>query len=668
MSFKKHTRNIFVKNYILSIFLLLFFVGMIWGSTGEKEKTINTRRQVENSIGKREFNGEYSGEYLNYIAYPIGGIGAGMICIEGTGAVSHVSVRNHPDMFNEPLMYAALCVKGKGKNIAKVLEGQVPGWKRFGDRLHAGRGFFKSNYGYPRFESNTFLDRFPFAKIKLEDKEIPFDVTVTGWSPFIPGDEDNSSLPVGAFEYHFVNSSNEIREAVFSFNSENFMRMSDENNNIFKGASVKEFPNGFLLWQEGSEKNKVKEGGFVFFADEEKNVKVDYTWFRSIEGDYKAITWNNIRDGNLVENSPVAENSPGASLFVPFTLKPGESKTIRLKFCWYVPNTDLRKGDEINTENIFKDKLETYKPWYSGKFKDIYTLADYWKLHYNDLRERTERFTNAFYSSTLPSEVLEAVGANLSILKSPTVLRQTDGRLWGWEGCDDDHGIGPGSCSHVWNYAQSIPHLFPKLERSLRQTEFNESLAADGFLQFRASLPIRQVANGEYPAADGQLGTIIKAYREWRISGNTKWLRDLWPQIKKSMNYCINKWDPKHKGLIEEGHHNTYDIEFWGPEPLGENFYLGALESMIKMAKEFNDDTTFYEHLLSKGKAYLESELFNGEYFFQKVKWKDLVANNPIELAKGKWNVDYDYPESKELFKKKDPNTSMEKDVFPMVS
>ena len=55
---------------------------------------------------RRAYNSEYAGEHLNQVAFPLGGLGAGMICLEGTGALSHVSLRNHPDVFNEP------CVSG----------------------------------------------------------------------------------------------------------------------------------------------------------------------------------------------------------------------------------------------------------------------------------------------------------------------------------------------------------------------------------------------------------------------------------------------------------------------------------------------------------------------------------------------------------------------------
>src|SRR6185369_7867930 len=61
--------------------------------------------QKENSKGSRQYNSPYTGEYLNRIAFPIGGIGAGMFCMEGTCAISHMSVRNKPNIYNEPSLF-----------------------------------------------------------------------------------------------------------------------------------------------------------------------------------------------------------------------------------------------------------------------------------------------------------------------------------------------------------------------------------------------------------------------------------------------------------------------------------------------------------------------------------------------------------------------------------
>ena len=88
----------------------------------------------------------------------------------------------------------------------------------------AGLGSPGKFYGLPRFEKGRFLARFPFASLELEDEDIPLEVKVTGWSPFIPGDEDNSGLPAGAMEYTFTNNTSEIQEAVFSWNSRNNIR------------------------------------------------------------------------------------------------------------------------------------------------------------------------------------------------------------------------------------------------------------------------------------------------------------------------------------------------------------------------------------------------------------------------------------------------------------
>ena len=97
---------------------------------------------------KREYNSLYTGKHLDRVAFPLGGLGAGMVCIEGTGALSHVSLRHKPDVYNEPYIFSALCVKGK-ENRIRVLEGPVPGWKVFG-RPHTGNGLHDSTYGLPR--------------------------------------------------------------------------------------------------------------------------------------------------------------------------------------------------------------------------------------------------------------------------------------------------------------------------------------------------------------------------------------------------------------------------------------------------------------------------------------------------------------------------------------
>jgi uncharacterized protein (DUF608 family) len=594
---------------------------------------------------KSKYNGEYVGEQLNRIAFPMGGIGAGMICLEGTGALSHVSLRNKPEVFNEPCTFAAISVKGKPR-AARVLEGPVPAWKLFG-APGTGNGAAGTSFGLPRFREARFRVRFPFATVTLVDKDVPLEVQLTGWSPFEPGDADNASLPVAALEYRFTNKTSQSIDAVFSWNAKNFMAVNP-NPQAIKPAS-----GGFMLWGAGAQDKPWEEGALTATVDDPA-VKVNHAWFRGGWWDGVTMAWKDIADAACYDRPPVTEggHAPGASLFVPFTLAPGASKTIVLRLAWYVGQSNLRVGKDPEAKPGLQILQGPHRPWYAGKFADIGPVTQYWRDQYAELRRKTQQFSDCFYDTTLPPEVIDAVAANLTILKSPTVLRQADGKLWSWEGCGDNSGCCHGSCTHVWNYAQAIPHLFPALERTLRETEFGPSQDDRGHQQFRSALPIRPVAHDFHAAADGQLGGIMKAHRDWRIAGDTAWLRPLWPKVKASLDYCINEWDPARKGWVEEPHHNTYDIEFWGPDGMCTSFYLGALQAAVNMGKALGEDVSAYADLLAKGTTKADQELFDGEYYIQKIEWKNLKAKNPLEVQS--FGGGYS-PEARALLQKEGP-------------
>lgn len=577
----------------------------------------------------RGYNQPYEGSRLDHIAFPIGGLGSGMFCFEGTGALSNMSLHHYPDLFHEPCTFAAVCVKGV-ENGAKVLEVNVPEYKKFG-RRDGGMGVGGTTWGLPRFDEGTFTARFPFAELRLRDGDLPLEVTITAWNPFIPNDEDNSGLPVAGFEYAFTNTSDAPVEAVFSFNTRNFMYKTNK-----ALSSVQPMKNGFVLNQEAPENEPNLEGRFAIYTDDERTV-VDHCWFRGGWFDPLTMAWNKVRSGDM---TPVGtgDGAPGGSLYVPVELKAGETKTVRLYMAWYVPRSFHRIGPDASNDSdygscydeaLYGDTPEKYEPWYSRRFASLEEVTAYWSANYDRLKASTERFTEAFYDTTLPAEVVEAVAANLTILKSATVMRQHDGRFWVWEGSGDSWGSCHGSCTHVWNYAQAVPHLFPRMERSLRETEFFVDQNTEGHQVFRANLPIRPVHHDFHAAADGQLGGIIKVYRDWRISGDDEWIRRIWPQLKQSMDYCIRTWDPREAGALEEPHHNTYDIEFWGPDGMCTSFYAGALNSFVAIGKALRQDVKRYEKLLAKSRAYMEGKLWNGEYFVQDIRWKDLNAQDP---------------------------------------
>jgi uncharacterized protein (DUF608 family) len=610
------------KHYLL---LTLILSAVFWSCTEKQSQCTKT---------DREYNSEYADEYNNRIAFPIGGMGTGMFCIEGTGTLSNMSVRHRPDVFHEPTMFAALHLKGI-ENGTKILEGPVPEWKKFGMPISALGG--GGTWGLPRFDKSVFDAKFPFAQIALTDADMPVSVNIKAWNPFIPTDEDNSSLPVGGLEYEFKNTSDKDIEAIFSYNTRNFMYVHG------KGTSyIQSMPNGFVLTQTGTKEEPFHQGDFAIYTDDSQT-KVNHNWFRGAWFDPLTICWNDLSTGKIQEHPEKQDGAPGASLFVPVSLKAGESKTVKLYMAWYVPHSHLRIGEEpekpTDTPDVpASDKYKydntgkgTYSPWYSSKFASVNEVADYWLKNYSELKAKSTTFTEAFYNSTLPTEVTEAVAANLTILKSQTVFRQADGRMWNWEGMGDTWGSCHGSCTHVWNYAQAVSHLFPAMERSLRETEFFVSQDKNGHQAFRTNLPIRPVRHNFHSAADGQLGGIMKVYREWRIYGDDEWLKTIYPYVISGMDYCIRTWDPREVGAVEEPHHNTYDIEFWGPNGMINSFYSGALQATVLMGKALGNDVSKYETLLAKSKEFMEKNLYDGEYFIQNIQWKGLQAPDPTK-------------------------------------
>jgi hypothetical protein len=209
----------------------------------------------------------------------------------------------------------------------------------------------------------------------------------------------------------------------------------------------------------------------------------------------------------------------------------------------------------------------------------------------------------------------------MAILRTPTVTRLPDGTLYGWEGCRGWEGCCEGSCSHVWAYAQTMAYLFPDLERGMREIEFGSSLReGDGHMQFRIPLPPGAEANHRYHAAiDGQMGEVLRTYREWLISGDDAWLEGLWPKVRTALEYAWVQWDTDRDGMLDGVHHNTLDIEFHGPNTMCGSMYLAALRAGAEMARHCGDDDAAdqYEEVAESGRWLSDEKLFNGEYYEQ---------------------------------------------------
>ncbi len=611
----------------------------------------------------------FSGDRLTQIAMPLGGIGAGCICLNGYGGLQDFSIGNRPATTALPegfasskAAFAVLHIKGKS-SVTKLVEGPFPILKIYDQGLQ-GEGYRRGGFeGFPRFGQCNFKGEYPFGYVTLSDTAVPLEVALTAWSPFIPLDDKNSSLPAVILEYSFHNTSSHAVEYEFSYHLSHLAPGcgSDDAN----GRNVA-LPNRGVVFQNTEKPNAEGFGSACLIAIEGRP-RVKAMWLRSPGWEFDSLSalWRELSTATFTTNDGSndvdTKGRNGGSILFEGLLEPRASRTHSILITWYFPNCYLRVGgteSEVSGTagcRVLSDgSPPPWRPYYASVWSDARDVAAYVEAQYPSLRKRTLAFKEALFASTLPPYVLDAVSANLGIMKSPTVLRLENGDIWGWEGCFTDAGCCHGSCTHVWNYAQAFPHLYPKLERTLRDLELIRSMDERGHVSFRSALPEGPVKHDFHAASDGQLGGIMKVYRDWQISGDSTWLKEMYPLAKRSLDYCIRTWDPERLGGLFEPHHNTYDIEFWGADGMCTSIYLGALCAFSEMAEAVGEteDARTYRELAQRCAQFLDRRLFNGEYYQQEVQYTGLHDDS---FAKMVAKVDDRSSEMQRLLKREGP-------------
>jgi uncharacterized protein (DUF608 family) len=587
----------------------------------------------------------FSGVRATQVAMPLGGIGAGCICLNGYGGLQDFSIGNRPTTTALPdgftssnAAFAVLHIKGTSP-ITKLVEGPFPLLKIYDQGLQ-GEGYRRGGFeGFPRFDECTFQGEYPFGEAKISDRSVPLRITVTAWNPFIPLDDKNSGIPCAILEYTLHNPTTRTVEYEFSYHLSHLAPGCGSDGSKSRNAVIP----GRGVFLHNVENPNVEAYGSACLMVIGHKPRIKGMWLRSPDWEFDSLSalWRELSTGtfstNEGSNDIDTSGRNGASVLLEGALAPGASRTYPILITWHFPNCYVHVGGDTPTgtssdeetpgcRSLGEGAPPPWRPYYASVWKDAREVAFHVSENYSSLRSRTVAFKEALFSSTLPPYVLDAVSANLAILKSPTVLRLENGDLWGWEGCFPDGGCCHGSCTHVWNYAQAFPHLFPKLERTLRELELVRSMDESGHVTFRSALPEGPVKHDFYAAADGQLGGIMKVFRDWQISGDSDWLKKMYPLAKRSLDYCIRTWDPDHRGGLFEPHHNTYDIEFWGPDGMCTSIYLGALSAFAAMARASGQpvDAEFYEELSRRCAHFMDEQLFNGEYYQQKVQYMGL--------------------------------------------
>jgi len=589
-----------------------------------------------------------SGPRLDEVAFPIGGIGTGTVSITGRGHLVDWEIQNRPDKgsINTFAFFTLWAKQGGEEPVTRVLAQRSDrGLGGTGPGLFSGIGFGANRLtgvGLPHMRECRFRGRYPFCEISFSDPNMPVLPTVTAYNPLIPHNVGDSAIPGAVFLFKIENPTEKEVEVSLLSNLHNTVDGDFTNYTEF----VKKDGVRGLFMSSEKEKPESPRWGSVGLFTTHKDLTYTRAWVRGAWYDNLTAFWNEVSaTGRVTDRSFPPLVGDVGTLGMIETIPPGEAVTLPLYLTWSFPTMEAYWRPDL-TEGDNAGEKPRWTNYYAKRFPDALTAASYLGRHHRRLFEKTEEFTDSLFSSTLPEYVLDAVSSQISTIRSTSCIMLEDGEFYNFEGCHSQDGCCEGSCTHVWNYTQALAFLFPSLERSLKETAYRHNLFDDGRMAFRTAVPLgiraeeattagggAGVGEAFHPAADGQMGMIMQVWREYALTGDRGWLEGLWPSVKKSLEYAWEYWDRDRDGVMEGLQHNTYDIEFYGPNGMITGMYLGALAAAVRMAEHLGDDDAAreYQRLLESGGQKAGELLFNGNYFIQIVD-PDAGKLTPVAL------------------------------------
>lgn len=563
------------------------------------------------------------GRRLDQIAFPIGGLGAGSVCLSGRGALVDWEIFNRPGKGNRPAytFFVLWARREGGEPVTRVLEARP-------SPPFTGASGVPRQYGagLPHLTKAAFRGEYPFASVRFQDRDLPLSVSLEAFNPFIPLNPEDSALPVLLLTYTLKNTSKDPVDATLCGSMLNFVGYHHEGPldlaAPWAGSNVNELitADGFAGLRLTTRKYKPghPQFGSAVLATPAGHLTYQTRWSREGWFDTLQRFWDQfsstgrLTDDDSVDPSPDGRTDVG-SLAARVHLAPKAQVAVPFLITWHFPQFEHYWGGETSKGTLLS-------PHYAPRFQDAWEVAAYVVENRDRLETETRRFHSTLFATTVPTHVVDAVSSQLSTLKTNTCQWFADGTFHAFEGCSDREGCCMGSCTHVWNYEQSLAYLFPSLERDMRVTDFKYNTSDDGYMAFRHPMPRGAAFTKGMPAADGQMGCLMKLYREWQLSGDRAFLEELWPHAERALRFAWTQWDRDQDGVMEGIQHNTYDIEFHGPNPMMGTFYLGALRVGAELAAVVGDPEAAarYRDLYECGRAKLDAELWNGEHYIQK--------------------------------------------------
>ncbi|MEA3337888.1 MAG: GH116 family glycosyl-hydrolase [Chloroflexota bacterium] len=596
----------------------------------------------------------YRGEALRAVALPLGGIGTGSVALAGDGGLRQWQIGNNvnhdahvPDSF-----FAIWAGCGEGEQGAVVLQsdslykdGAFQPAPSVSDHL-VPEGSRRLLSHLPGVDGLQIRAQYPIVEVAYQSNALPVAVQMEAFSPFLPLNSHDSGLPAVLFNFTVNNPGEQSAEVSLLAAQQNLVGWDGRTR--IDGVCDPGYGGNINGMVHLRELEVLDMGNTRLEQGHPANGRLALAALRQPGDEISTLLqWHSPRQlwdqfskhrGRLPDRggsgaSPAGQTWNGA-LAVHFELAPGASRTVPLVLAWYFPNRYLT-WDQRNMGIADRKSRFWLGNQYNNRFDSALAVVEYMRDHYERLVAETRLYRDRFFDSTLPWQLLESVAGPISTIRTPTCLWNEDGRFHGFEGCHgastvhgEMEGCCPLNCTHVWNYEMALARLFPDLERSMRHTDLVEQMSPQGAIPHRTPLPLylsrpwsEFIGGPRNPAMDGELGTVLKTYREVRHGAERSWFDKMWPRIRKLMQHMMDDYDTEGDGVIRGEQPNTYDISIYGPNTFIGSLYLAALRAAEEMARLQGEEdlARCYRGRFELGSKNYDRLCWNGEYYIQVV-------------------------------------------------
>ncbi len=583
------------------------------------------RKEGEFGVARREAVKEYmAGTCPARSGVAIGGIGAGYAELRKDGRFYNWSIfGNEPkgtgpriDFAEDSILFFMVRYEAAGQEPGiKVL--QINETPDFG-------GQDGPLYYFPWLscvEKTEYSARFPFVRMKFSDPEMPVEVELEAYSPFIPHDVKNSSLPVQIFNFK-VASTGKVPVDVMLMGTLRNCVGYDVKEKLYT-TSLKE-TDGYKLCEMSCTGIDTTRSSFGTQAL--ASLSGETTYYLGWEHRHPALE-SVLRNKELANIDDTAKRTTYdretgrqvalkrlfSTMGVSRKLEPGRSFEHTFLNAWHFPNLYAEKGRGQLGENVGH--------YYCRFFDGAAAAAEYVAENGGDLSSRTRGFVEDFYDSSAPGFVLDEINSQLNTFVTSGWLIK-DGTFGVQEGLTAAQSWGPVATTDV-SYYGSIPvsALFSDLQRNMlmahRRQQGDNGAVVHGLRKgFAAEL--RGTA-GAYNRLDlpGQYATMV--LREYFWSGDKGWLEEMWPSVKAAIEYVLRERDYDGDGLPDmEGVMSSYDnLPMYGVASYIDSMWLTAMAYSAEAAKVMGDERAErkYRRIFTQGKAKFEAKLWNGRYY-----------------------------------------------------